>query len=95
MPKSDTLWHTCYMSTDQTTIKVTKVVRERITRASRTEHQSANEFLNQLVADWERKQRMAAVTLAMRNTSRGDMESYQKESAEWETTNLDCLAGYA
>lgn len=79
------------MSSNLTTIKVTKPVRERIARASRAQKLPANEFLDELITQWERNQRMEAVGLAMRNASTGDLNSYVEESVAWASTDSDGL----
>lgn len=79
------------MSSDLTTVKVTKRVRERIARASRSQHVPANEFLDRLITDWERRYRMAAAANAMQSASAHDMETYNAEAEAWDATLADGL----
>ncbi|MDP4015262.1 MAG: hypothetical protein Q8P38_11675 [Candidatus Nanopelagicales bacterium] len=79
------------MSTDLTTVKVSKRVRERIARASRSQHVPANEFLDRLVSDWERRQRMAAVASAMNNASEAERAAFEAESELWDPATADGL----
>lgn len=79
----------CGMSTNLTTVKVTKRVRERIARASRSQHVPANEFLDRLISDWERRQRMAAVESAMNNASEAERSAYEAECDLWDAAIAD------
>ncbi len=79
------------MTSDMTTVKVNKSVRERITRAARTQHVPANDFLNRLVTDWERQQRIAGVAAAMAAANDQTRAEYADESAQWDVTLADGL----
>ena len=74
---------------DITTIKVAKSVRTRISAAARSRNESANEFIAQLLADWERRERMAAVRDAMSASSAADVATYQDEVTQWDQTSAD------
>jgi len=74
-----------------TTVKVNKSVRERIARAARAQHLPANDFLDCLITDWERRQRMAVVTEAMNGATDQQRAAYADESALWAATLTDGL----
>lgn len=77
------------MTAGLTTVKVSKHVRERIAKAARSQRVPANEFLDRLVTEWERKQRMAAVQHAMGAMSEEVREGYQDEIQLWESSEED------
>gem|GEM_PF-6272886 len=77
------------MTTGLTTVKVSKGVRERITSAARTQRVPANEFLDRLITEWERQQRMVAAQEAMGAMSDDVREGYQGESQLWESSDDD------
>lgn len=71
-----------------TTIKVTKDLRARITAAAKAESATVNAFLEGLMAEYERSVRMAAAATAMRSASPEVMEEYMREFREWEGAAL-------
>ncbi len=83
------------MTSDLTTVKVSKSVRERIARASRSQRLPANEFLDRLVGDWERRQRIAAANAAMNSANSSEREAYETESADWDSAANDGLDSQA
>lgn len=79
-------------SSDVTTIKVTKGLRDRLARAARSQDLTANEMVDLLLSRWERHMRMAAVAEAMRATPSSEIESYRAETLEWEQAEGPALA---
>jgi predicted transcriptional regulator len=77
----------------ETTIKVSKDLRERIATAARAESATINDFLGGLMAEYERSRRLAAAAHAMRSASPEVMEEYLREFREWDVTNADGLDG--
>jgi hypothetical protein len=75
----------------ETTIKVSKALRERISAAAKAESSTVNDFLSGLMADYERSQRMAAAALAMRSASPEVMEEYRREFRAWSGVDADGL----
>ncbi|MDQ1247042.1 MAG: hypothetical protein QG597_1412, partial [Actinomycetota bacterium] len=85
IPHGIPLRHTRGMSSsDVTTIKVTKGLRDRLARAARSQDLTANEMVDLLLSRWERHMRMAAVAEAMRTTPSSEIDSYRAETLEWE-----------
>lgn len=76
-------------ASDVTTVKVTKAVRDRLARAARAQDLSANEFVDQLLTQWERGRRMATVAKAMRDSSDSNMASYRDEIGDWDQADLE------
>lgn len=75
----------------ETTIKVSKALRERITTAAKAESSTVNDFLSGLMAEYERSQRMAAAAIAMRTAPPEVMEEYLREFRQWSTVDADGL----
>lgn len=63
-----------------TTIKVTPVLRDRISNNARAQQKTLGAFLTDLVDDWERRQRMAALGQAIRSNP-PDAEYWQEFAA--------------
>lgn len=75
------------MQTD-TTIRVTRELRARISAAAKAEGVTVNLLLDGLMADYERSQRMAAAALAMQTASPEVLEEYMREFRQWEGAAL-------
>lgn len=77
------------MMADSTTIKVSKSLRERISAAAAQEDATVQKFLEQVMDERDRRERMAAVAAAMRNASPNDLSSWRTETAEWAAVDVD------
>ena len=67
-----------------TTIKVSTSTRDRLKAAARVQRSTLEEFLEQLVGEHERHQRLASMRAAMEATSPDAMRAYVDEAAMWE-----------
>ncbi len=67
-----------------TTIKVTTRTRDRLKAAARSRRSTLEEFLEQLIADHERRERLESMRSAMTTSSPDVMRAYLEEAAEWE-----------
>ena len=74
-----------------TTIRVTKVLRERISTAAKSESATVNAFLAGLMDEYDRSRRMAAAAAAMRSASPEVMAAYLEEFRAWEGADADGL----
>jgi hypothetical protein len=76
-----------------TTIKIDAGLRDRINGAAREQGVTAGSFVEQLFDRWVREQHYVAMREAMTRTPPGLLESYQRETGEWEAaTAADGLA---
>jgi len=82
----------CMTQADATTIKVSKAVRDRLSRAARAQDLSANELVDRLLTEWERRVRMVSVAKAMSDSSGADMSSYLAETVLWEQAQSEQAA---
>lgn len=69
-----------------TTIKVTMATRDRLKAAARAERSTLEEFLERLVSEHERRERLSAMRAAVMATSPDVIADYEAEAAEWERT---------
>ena len=67
-----------------TTIKVTTHTRDRLKAAARSRRSTLEDFLEQLIADHERRERLESMRSAMTTSSPDVMRAYLEEAAEWE-----------
>jgi hypothetical protein len=67
-----------------TTIKVTMATRDRLKAAARADRSTLEEFLERLVSEHERRERLSAMRAAVAATSSDVMAAYVDEAAEWE-----------
>lgn len=77
------------MPADITTIKVTKPLRDRISTAAGRGHQTVQGFLEAVMDQYDRQQRLEAMASAMRSASAATMDEYRAETAEWEALDAD------
>ncbi|KPN48318.1 hypothetical protein [Mycobacterium intracellulare] len=78
---------------DTTTIKVTKVLRDRIANEAALEGVTAQRFLARLLEVHERTKRFEAVAAAYREADDEALQSWREETDEWATTAADGLDG--
>ncbi len=77
-----------------TTIKVERQLRERIRGAAQSKSMTINQFLETLMKDYERRDRMTRAAEAMRSASPEVMAAYRAETAMWDVTSSDGLEGW-
>ena len=77
-----------------TTIKVERQLRERIRGAAQGKSMTINQFLETLMKDYERRDRMARAAEAMRSASPEVMAAYREEMKIWDRALMDGLDGW-
>ena len=77
-----------------TTIKVERQLRERIRGAAQSKSMTINQFLETLMKDYERRDRMARAAEAMRSASPEVMAAYREEMKIWDRALMDGLDGW-
>jgi hypothetical protein len=75
------------VSSELTTIKVPKSLRQRISRCAAERHITAAELIGELLDDLERRARFDAV----REAYAAEEESYAAETADWDSLADDGL----
>ena len=78
---------------DLTTIKVSKPLRERISAAAAQRQQSVQSFMEHVIDEHERSQRMAAVAAAMNGADAETLSAWRSEAAEWAALESDTEDG--
>lgn len=74
---------------DLTTIKVSKLLRERISAGAAEEDATVQRFLEQLMDERDRHKRLAAVAAAIRGAGDEALASWRAETADWATVDAD------
>jgi hypothetical protein len=74
-----------------TTIKVTRALRERVGTAARAEGATINAFLDGLMDEYDRDRRMARAATAMGAASPEVLAEYRRELGEWDEADADGL----
>lgn len=74
-----------------TTIKVTKLLRDRIATQAASEGLTAQGFIARLLETYERNKRFEAVAAAYRESGNETLRSWREETAEWAATDADGL----
>jgi hypothetical protein len=74
---------------DLTTIKVSKPLRERISAAAAQEDATVQRFLEKVMDERERHQRLAAVAAAIQDANAPALSTWRAETAEWATVDVD------
>lgn len=77
-----------------TTIKVERQLRERIRGAAQSKSMTINQFLETLMKDYERRDRMTRAAEAMRSASPEVMAAYREEMKIWDRALMDGLDGW-
>lgn len=89
MAVSDTNRHTIGMAAgDVTTIKVSKTLRDRITASAVERDQTVQGFMEKILDDYDRNQRLAAVATAM-SKSAEEREAWRLETDSWAAADDD------
>ena len=74
---------------DVTTIKVTKPLRDRITAAAAERHQTVQSFMEHVMDEHDRHQRLAAVAAAMGRADTEALGTWRAETQSWEALDTD------
>lgn len=77
------------MSSDMTTVKVSKHVRSRLNERAGRRHLTADAYIAGLLEADEWAERMAETAEGMRSMSNDERDDYLAESASWDTVHLD------
>jgi predicted transcriptional regulator len=75
--------------TNITTMKVSKALRERISSAAASQGQTAQQFLEQVLNERDRRNRFAAVAEAMAEADPGVVDGWRAETELWESAEAD------
>jgi antitoxin MazE7 len=75
-----------------TTIKVSKVLRDRISTDAANRRQTVHAFLEALLTEHERQQRLAQVAAAYAEADAQVLDEWRAETHEWETVDSDTEA---
>jgi len=85
----DTNRHTFGMAAGEvTTIKVSKMLRDRITAGAVERDQTVQGFMEKVLDDYDRHQRLAAVAAAM-SRSAEEREAWRSETDAWAAVDDD------
>lgn len=76
-----------------TTVTLDTTVRDRLLAEARREGRTVGQLLEVMLAERERAQRFAALKQAMAAAPADLTESWQQETADWDTASADGLAG--
>lgn len=74
---------------DVTTIKVTKPLRDRITAAAAERHQTVQSFMEQVMDEHDRDQRLDAVATAMSSADEDTLRGWRAEADSWAAVDSD------
>ena len=76
-------------STDVTTVKVSKRLRERISTRAAERNQTVHDFLEHILDDYERHLRIDSVATAMAAADDTALDEWRAESDAWAGANAD------
>ena len=74
---------------DVTTIKVTKTLRDRITARAAEQDQTVQGFMEKVLDNYDRDQRLAAVAAAMKATDEKTLKGWRAETDSWAALDHD------
>jgi hypothetical protein len=74
---------------EATTIKVTKPLRDRITAAAAQRRQTVQSFMEHVMDEHDRNQRLAAVAAAMSSADQETLASWHAEAETWAALDND------
>ena len=77
---------------DVTTIKVSKPLRDRISAAAAQRDQTVQSFMEQVMDEHDRHERLAAVAAAMRDADEETLSAWRAETADWAAVDTDAEA---
>ena len=72
-----------------TTIKVPSELRDRLNEEARRANTTVAAVIESLVAERERAERFRAMREAMADADRSEIESYERETSDWDVTLAD------
>jgi predicted transcriptional regulator len=70
-------------TSDLTTIKVSKTLRDRISAGASERHQTVQKFIEGVLEDYERRGRLASVVTAMATADDATLADWRDESDAW------------
>ena len=76
-------------SSDLTTIKVSRTLRDRISAGASERHQTVQKFIEGVLADYERRGRLSAVAAAIATADDATLAEWRDESDAWAGTDSD------
>ena len=74
---------------DMTTIKVTKMLRDRISAGAAERHETVQRFIEGVLEDYERRSRLAAVAAAMASADDDSLDEWRAEADLWARADSD------
>lgn len=74
---------------DVTTIKVSKPLRDRISAAAAQRDQTVQNFMEQVMDEHDRRERLAAVAAAISGADDGTLSAWRSETAAWAAVDAD------
>lgn len=77
------------MATDVTTIKVSKPLRDRISAAAAQRQQTVQSFMEHVMDEHDRHERLTAVAAAMSAADDDTLRAWRAETAEWAAVEAD------
>ena len=76
-------------SSDLTTIKVSRTLRDRISAGASERHQTVQKFIEGVLEDYERRGRLSAVAAAIATADDATLAEWRDESDSWAGTDSD------
>lgn len=76
-------------SSDLTTIKVTKRLRDRISAGAAERQETVQKFIERVLEDYERRSRLAAVAAAMAAADDETLDEWRAETDLWARADSD------
>ncbi|MGI9164537.1 MAG: hypothetical protein ACR2JI_16690 [Mycobacterium sp.] len=76
-------------SSDLTTIKVSKMLRDRISAGASERRQTVQRFIEDVLADYERRGRLSAVAAAIGSADEATLADWRDESDAWAGADSD------
>jgi len=80
-------------ASDVTTIKVSKVLRDRISAGAAERHETVQRFMEAVLEDYERRRRLSAVAAAMATTDENTLAGWRAETDGWAGADSDLDGG--
>lgn len=78
---------------DVTTIKVSKKLRDRITAGAVERDQTVQRFMERVLDDYDRHQRLAAVAAALSKSDEDTLQAWRSETDSWTSLDSDIDGG--
>jgi hypothetical protein len=74
---------------DITTIKVSKPLRDRINAAAAHREQTVQGFMEQMMDELDRRERLTAVATAIGSANDETLGAWRLETADWASVDID------